>query len=795
MSGSEPFSLSKSVGEAQALDRIIELLLPITEEIDLQRVLREVVDGARMLSGAPVGCIVTISEAGAPDEFVSAGLSDEEHVNLVCWQDGRRIFESIVKLPAPVRFKDFAAFAQSLGLDWKVERADSVLFMPLFHHGESIGFICVGRKRAEVHFSDRDEQILEVFSRGAAAAIVIARTHQAERRAHGNLEALLDILPVGVVVVDAETGQPKIFTRTAQRILKDLCTSGYPAEQFPRVLIVHLSDGRRISFKESSLKTVLGEFESLHAEKVVISTPDGKNVSAIVDLAPIKTRRGTTEAFVVVVQDTAVVDEGERARAEVLRTLSHELRTPLSAIRGIAATALGSARSLPPSEVEQFFEIIDQQSVQMDTLVGDLLRARRVGEARLSTAIESLNVRDLVERARSAFIASGHKHRVLVDVPGSLPQVLADRARIAQVLNNLLTNAAQHSPESMSIRVSARRDGSRVEILVVDEGEGMGPEHLAELFRTRAGSESEEHAEGGGLGLWICQRLVEAHGGHIWAESAGPGFGTQIAFSIPAVVESESDPAPVVTAPGSNRDSGRRILVLDDDPHSLNLIREALLEADYSPLAMSDHMDLPRVLEAARPDLAVLDLVLPGRDGIGLMEFLPGLSEIPVILVSAYGHDETVVRALRAGAEDYIVKPFSTAEFIARIEVVLRRRAAPELFELGVLRINFGEEQVSVGGRTVELTRTEYKLLRTLALNAGRVVGHEELLRKVWRGGGVYDANLVRTFVKQLRRKLRRGAGEAPYILTERGVGYRIASPEDLRVPVRKGSGGATIVR
>ena len=126
--------------------------------------------------------------------------------------------------------------------------------------------------------------------------------------------------------------------------------------------------------------------------------------------------------------------------------------------------------------------------------------------------------------------------------------------------------------------------------------------------------------------------------------------------------------------------------------------------------------------------------MLPGTDGIQLMQTVPELADLPVIFISGYGRDETIARALEAGADDYIVKPFSPTELTARIRAVLRRRAAPVPFALGPLAIDYEQRRVTVGGRPVELTATEYELLRVLAQDAGRVLTHETLLRRVWAG-------------------------------------------------------------
>ena len=143
---------------------------------------------------------------------------------------------------------------------------------------------------------------------------------------------------------------------------------------------------------------------------------------------------------------------------------------------------------------------------------------------------------------------------------------------------------------------------------------------------------------------------------------------------------------------------------------------------------------------------------VPGADGIELMERVPELADLPVIFISGYGRDETIARALEAGAADYIVKPFSPTELAARIRVAMRQQAEPASFALGELAIAYERRRASLAGRTPELTATEYELLRVLSLNAGRVVTHETLLRLVWGSRRADGHHAVRTYVKGRRR-------------------------------------------
>ena len=619
--------------------------------------------------------------------------------------------------------------------------------------------------------------MLVLFAAQAATAIANARAYRAEHRARANLEALIDTSPVGVVVIDARRGRLVSLNREARRIVAGLLDPGQTVEELLQVVTFRLADGQDIALNEFSLEALLSDAATLRAEEVVLSVRDGRSITMLINATPIKFEGEAVQSLVVTMQDLGPLEELERQRAEFLSMVSHELRAPLSSVKGLAATVLGDSRVVDPAEVRQFFRIIDQQADYMDRLIRDLLDVGRIDTGTLSVDPEPAEVAVLVDQARNTFQSGGFRHVLHIDLPEDLPAVMADERRIVQVLNNLFSNAARNSPESAPIRIAAVHDGAEVAISVSDEGRGVAPERLPQLFRKHAAVGGEgARGQGAGLGLAICKGLVEAHGGRIRAESPGPGQGTRFTFTLPVADEAGGAAPRRARLP---RDSRERtsILVVDDDPLTLHYVRDALTTAGYAPSVTGDPQEMPRLIKTKEPQLVVLDLVLPGMDGIELMESIPELADIPVVFLSAYGREETIARALEAGAADYIVKPFSPTELTARVRAALRKRTRPDPFVVADLAIDYEKRRVTVGGRPVRLTVTEYELLRVLSVNAGRVMTYESLLRQIW--GDREDTEPVRTFVKKLRGKLGDAPASPAYIFNERGVGYRMAAPDD----------------
>ena len=772
------------------LSRLGEASLRINESLDFETVLQGVLDSARSLTGSRYGVITLLDDAGRIQDFLYSGLTPEESRQFAELPNGMLFFEQLSRISEPLRLRDFHGYIRELGLpEFRPPMAVSsplpFLAAPLRHRGEGVGGIYVGEKERE--FTQEDEETLVMFATQAALVIANARRHREEQRARADLETLVNTTPVGVLVFDARTGRLASVNREARRIVNDLCAPGGSAEQLLEVLTFRRADGREVSLQEFPLAQGLMTGETVRAEEIVLKAPDGRSVTTLVNSTPIFSENGEVESVVVTMQDMTPMEDLERLRAEFLGMVSHELRTPLAAIKGSADTLLEASAELDPAEMTQFFRIIRDQSENMRHLIGDLLDVARIETGTLPVSPEPVEATVLVDEARSRFQSGGGRNNLQIDLPPDLPRVLADRRRIVQVLNNLLSNAARHSSELSPIRVAAVRDGVHVAFSVADYGVGVPAERLPHLFRKFSRLDGEERGRevgGSGLGLAICKGIVEAHGGRIRAESDGPGLGSRFTFTLPAVKEPARRASARPRPRPRKEPEPTRILCVDDDPQTLRYVRDALTKAGYAPIVTGDPEEVPRLMAEQAPHLVLLDLVLPGSDGIELMQAIREIADVPVIFLSAYGQDEVVARAFDLGAADYVVKPFSPTELVARIRAALRKRAAPELaqpsqpYVLGELTVDYSQRRVTLAGRPVALTIIEYRMLVELSANAGRPLTHQHLLQRVWGPDQGENSAPVRNIVRRLRRKLGDAAGNPAYIFAEPSVGYRMEQGE-----------------
>ena len=223
--------------------------------------------------------------------------------------------------------------------------------------------------------------------------------------------------------------------------------------------------------------------------------------------------------------------------------------------------------------------------------------------------------------------------------------------------------------------------------------------------------------------------------------------------------------------------AGARVLVCDDELQILRALKVILRDAGYEPVVAAGGEEALDQAAVRPPAAAIVDLMLPDIDGVEVTKRIREWSEMPIIVLSAVGEEEAKVRALAAGADDYVTKPFGPSELIARLQAVLRRAPGGEeepVVEIGGLRVDLAARTVRRDGEEIHLTPTEFQLLRALLRNRGRLMTHRALLTEVWGPAWREDTATLRTHVANLRRKIEAPGGER-LIRTDPGVGYRIA--------------------
>ncbi|HEY8490607.1 MAG TPA: ATP-binding protein, partial [Dehalococcoidia bacterium] len=643
----------------------------------------------------------------------------------------------------------------------------------LDRQGRPAGAVCVFQPIGELKEKERQLEDL---------AAERARLLEAIRHEQQFLDAITASMTEGLLVIDREgtlahcnpkasalLGRPleRLVGRPVSRLWQELGRAGFRPDDLDR------------------LREALASPRDVPPFELTVPGHGGREVRATV--FPIHNGGRTPLGSGLLLHDLTPEREAERLQSRFLSLISQELRTPLAVIKGTVTTLLQTADVTRPEELADSLNLVDQQSDRLHHLIGGILDMARIEAGALKPAVRPLDLAPLVREAVAARERADPDAAVRVHVPAQLPPVMGDPARLRQVLDHLLDNALRHARHPDGVTITAEADGGVLRVVVSDDGEGIPPQEQERIFRrfyqVRQAPPGRRYG-GLGLGLAICRGIVEAHGGRIWVESQ-PGKGTAFTFTLP-LLAAEAEPAPEAARPAARlvqRERKQQILVVDDDVQTVRLLTTSLKPLGFTVVPARTGEAALELIQLQPPDLVILELSLPDMTGFDLCRQIRQLSGVPVLVLTAREGVEDKATALDLGADDYLTKPFSVTELAARIRVALRRAEsaetvrAPDTFTAGRLHINFTDRAVMVDGRPVAVTATEYRLLRELALNAGRVLTQEQILTRVWGESYSNEGELLRSYIRRLRSKLDDRPPHSTLIRTHRGIGYGLVRP------------------
>jgi signal transduction histidine kinase len=357
-----------------------------------------------------------------------------------------------------------------------------------------------------------------------------------------------------------------------------------------------------------------------------------------------------------------------RIKDEFLAMLGHELRNPLAPI--VTALKLMKLRG-QDADTGQEQAVIQRQVDHLVRLVDDLLDVSRIASGKVELRKDTVPLADVLNKAieMASPLLEQKQHRLLVDVP--TVRWHGDPARLAQVVSNLLSNAARYTPAGGHVTLATRIKGGTVQIQVTDDGNGIAPQLLPHIFDLFVqGNRQLDRAKGGlGIGLALVRNLVQMHGGQVSAYSAGEGRGSTFTITLPDSVVEEVAPAPAdspsapATAP--EQGGGLRVLVVDDNQDAADSLAELLGALGYRPTVAYDPAHAIALAAGSMPQVAILDIGLPGMDGFelaGHLRRLPGGAGLKLVALSGYGQENDKTRSRQAGFAAHLVKPINIAE-------------------------------------------------------------------------------------------------------------------------------------
>ncbi len=503
----------------------------------------------------------------------------------------------------------------------------------------------------------------------------------------------------------------------------------------------------------------------------------------------------------ILFDDVTLEHSISEGRSETLALAAHELKTPLAIIKGCATTLLGSSARWDPAMQREMLQMIDTQSDRLYDVLNTLLDVWRLDAGTQNLHFAQVHLpellRQLVERWQKRVV----DHRFQLVIAQGVPPIVCDAPRIEQALHHLLNNAVTYSAVGSLITTTVEINDLEVRIGIKDEGIGLASEHLDRIFdRFYRVPHNEEKPGGSGLGLAAARATIEAHGGKIWADSLGIGQGTTFYFTLPLAphmpttvqaqpalqnissLQNVASTSQTLRSPSFKQDKRTRVLLAESDARMTRYLRNNLEEQQYRVQTVSHGVQFLRQLDLEEPDVILLSTHLSDMSGVELLQRLREFSQRPVIMLCENCDEDERVQLFDLGSDDLVIKPFGMKELLARVRALLRRQSSlPEqaqaqaIFTTGDLVIDYAQHIVTVQGRVAQLSRTEYKLLSTLAQNVGIVVTHELLLEKVWGPEYNRDIDFIWVYISRLRRKIEVDSRHPRYILTIPDVGYKLA--------------------
>jgi signal transduction histidine kinase/CheY-like chemotaxis protein len=370
-------------------------------------------------------------------------------------------------------------------------------------------------------------------------------------------------------------------------------------------------------------------------------------------------------------------ETANRMKDDFLATLSHELRTPLTAIMGWVSILRNQPRD--PARTEHALRVIDRNARAEAGLIEDLLDVSRIVNGQLRLNLADVSPTAVVDAALESVRPAAEIKGVALSthVEGAVADVVGDPRRLQQIVWNLVSNAVRFTPQGGRVDITVRQSGHTTELRVSDTGVGIAPELLPHVFeRFRQGETGTTRAYGGlGLGLAIVRHLVELHGGSVRAESAGRELGSTFIVTLPMAAGRTA----VARAPASGMAdvnlAGTRVLVVDDDPDTREVLREILEEAGASVATSATARETRALIDRLDPDVLIADIGMPEEDGYSLIRSVRagqmGSRHLPAIALSAHARAEDVERALESGFETHVAKPVDSSRLLSTIATLV----------------------------------------------------------------------------------------------------------------------------
>ena len=633
----------------------------VSQSLDLDEILSDTLDKVFEVLEIEAGGILLINEeTKGLETVVSRGVSKEFLEAAKGIRVGEALPGRVAQSGEPIIMEDVSNEPRLIRMGLTKEGLRSFAAVPLKSKAKVLGVLVLGTYEQRL-LAAQEIDLLTSVGNTIGVAIENATLYESILRDRNQSQAILCTMAEGIVVRDSENRI--ILVNPAAEELLNLKLGDVLGKDADNYLGVKKKDIEEAERKEAS-----GEVVAPMTRKI------GDRVLSI-NVRLIKTADGQRLGAVCAIRDITELARVDQMKTEFVSTVSHELRTPLTSIKGYVDLVVdGEAGEINETQ-RGFLGIVQSNTDRLVGLINDLLDISRIESGRLQLNITALALDPVIAEVAVSLRNQIEEKKLSLELalPQEPLQVRGDRARIIQVLTNLLSNAYKFTPEGGKISVSAKVTDSQVRVDVADTGTGISAQDQKKLFTKffRVDSSTTREIGGTGLGLAIAKSIVEMHGGKLWVESK-IGKGSTFSFTLPAVALVERPRGYPETLPDTRR---KKILVVDDEPDVAQLARVYLEKRGYQVIVATSGREALDKTRQEHPDLITLDILLPDMDGFVVLEHLkaePDTASIPVLMLTIVQDRD---KAIKLGALEYLNKPIDEAQLLNCVRQILTENA------------------------------------------------------------------------------------------------------------------------
>lgn len=520
--------------------------LTVASENRLDGVLQRLADIARGVVSARYAAIGVADANGRLLQFITSGMDADVIARIGPLPEGHGLLGALIHDGVPLSLRNIQDDPRSVGFPPNHPPMHSLLGVPILLDGHPIGDLYLTERLDGGGFDENDLAAVQVFAAHAATAIqranLIAELERSQRKAEAqrdHLQVIIDQLPSGIVIQEGPDRRVERVNLTARRLISglpdtaDAAIADSPSEvgDLPSPVFLQANGAPLPEHEWPDVIATRGD--TVSQRQLMLAPISGPAVPVFVQASPLFDADGAIAQTVVVFQDMTRLREAEQLKDDFLSLVSHEFRTPLTAIHGGARLLESQRDSLDAITQRELLVDISQESARLDQMLGNMLRLAETMAGRLEPELEPVLLGPLIQRIQNGMKSRSPDATFRNELPPSLPAVEGDPALLQQVLWNLYENAVKYTPGARLIVTSGDVTEGTVAVHIRDSGIGIAPEHVASVFERFRRPGADPSIRGMGLGLYLCQLLMVAQGGTIWAESEGVGRGAMFSFSLP----------------------------------------------------------------------------------------------------------------------------------------------------------------------------------------------------------------------------------------------------------------------